>query len=399
MILAAFTKEVSILKVYSKSIKEILKKYYEFRYWGTLYRNMAKTIINGDQLGEYTPYINKPGIAFSFDDSYRVYEWYKYGKPIFDKNDVKVTFNINGVHPLKGNRLHNQQEIDLLLELQSDGHEIGNHGFKHQKATDFTNRHSIHKWLEEEIESLIDWMKKQSHSLTGATFKKPVSFAFPHFLFNEETVREIIPVYFKIARGHLDKDNLTSFNHSGFAPSICLDGYYSCNLFYLKKILRLVKKSGRNLILTCHSILPENFNSDSDQIEEQYKRWGNWKISPNTIQEIICEAKKIDLEFYTTSEIAGIATFSDPNLEHAARENLTLHDEQWISIRDLMNIKELDLSNKRISNLDGIQYFLGLEKLDLSDNQISDFKLLKKLPRLKQLNIANNALLSDEKAI
>jgi len=380
-------------------IKDLFKKYYEWRYWSFLYREMSKNISNGHQHSKKIPYINKPGIAFSFDDSYRVYDWYQYGKPIFDKNDVKVTFNINGVHPLKGYRMHSQKEIDLLLELQSAGHEIGHHGFKHLKATEYCKTHGVHKWLEDEIEMLIDWMKKQSHSINGARFKNPVSFAFPHFLSNEKTIEEIVPKYFKIARGHLDKDNLTSFNHSGFTPSICLDGYYSSNLFYLRRILRLVKKSGKNIIFSCHSILPKNFEKYSDQIDKRYKKWGEWKISPNTIQEIIYEAKKIDLEFYTTSEIAGIATFSDPNLERAIRENLSLPNDKWIYIRDLIQIKELELNNKGISSINGIQYFLGLEKLDLSNNQISDFHLIKKLPRLKQLYIANNDVLKDKSAI
>ncbi|MCR2822007.1 polysaccharide deacetylase family protein [Lederbergia panacisoli] len=370
-------------------LKSLVKKYFEWRYWGTLYRNMADQVKRTNQFGKENNirYINKPGIALSFDDSYRVYDWYKYGKPIFDNNDIKVTFNVNGVHPLKNNRIHIQEEIDLLLELQSDGHEIANHGFKHRKATDYSKINSVNKWIDDEIVLLNNWLSKQSHSKTGAKFKKPASFAFPHFLADEKTIAGIIPNHFNIARGHLNKDNLSSFNHFGFAPSICLDSYYSCNFFYLKKILKLVKRSGENLILTGHSILPQDIEGNKG---EQHKRWGNWRVSPNTIEKIIKVSKRLGLEFYTTSEIAGVATFSDIYLESAVREKISLQAGKWLLIKDLINIKELDLSNKGIKNLDGIQYFLNVEKLDISNNAISDFSLLKKLQRLKHLNIANN---------
>ncbi|MEH7388361.1 leucine-rich repeat domain-containing protein, partial [Bacillus sp. JJ1521] len=70
---------------------------------------------------------------------------------------------------------------------------------------------------------------------------------------------------------------------------------------------------------------------------------------------------------------------------------------KWIKISELYKIKELDLSNKGISNLDGLEYFLNLERLNLSNNSISDFRLLMKLPKLKQVNIEGNPLEESEK--
>ncbi|ETI67549.1 leucine-rich repeat domain-containing protein [Neobacillus vireti] len=373
-------------------IKSLKKKYHQSRYWGYLYRNMVKQIDSyNEKPKEYIPYINKPGIAFSFDDSYRVYDWYKYGKDMFGYYNVKVTFNMNGVHPLKNNREHTQDEIDKLLELQANGHEIAHHSFKHKPALEYSALYGYEKWIKDEIETLLSWMEKQSHSKTNERFKKPVSFVFPHFIYNNETLNRLIPKYFKIARGHLKKDNLTSFNHVGFAPSICLDDYYSCNTYYIKKIIKLTKKTGRNLILTCHSILPEDVNHNFYGEGEKAKKWGTWSTSPKLIQTIINEARKNDMEFYTTSELAGIATFIDRNFEMAVREKISNLD-RWIEIKELSKVKELDLNNRGISNLDGLEYFLNLEKLNLSNNPISDFRLLKKLPKLRHVNTENNPL-------
>jgi len=389
-----------MLKMLKQYIKFLETKYYHWRYWNNLYRNMLKQTGRYKRRtnNEFIPYINKPGIAFSFDDSYRVHDWYNYGKSMFGYYDIKVTFNINGTHPLESSREHTQQEIDKLIELQSNGHEIGHHGFRHQKAPDYAAKNGYDKWVEDEIETLINWMDKKSHSKTKEKFKKPVSFAFPHFIYDDDTIKKLIPNYFSIARGHIKKDNLTPFNFIGLAPSICLDSYYSFNMYYIKKILKLTKKTGKNLILTCHSILPENVKIQHCDQDGKATKWGTWRISPMEIQAIIHEARKNDLEFYTTSEIAGIATFLDSNLENTIRECI-LTTSKWIKISELMEIKDLDLSNKGISNLDGLQYFTNLEKINLSNNNITDIRILKKLPKIKYINIDNNPIIQKEKII
>ncbi|NHC19046.1 DUF2334 domain-containing protein [Bacillus sp. MM2020_4] len=379
------------MKIDLKVFKSFMKFYYNWRYWRNLYKSMMlHSRLNNTKKDQSLPYINKPGIAFSFDDSYRIYDWYKYGKDLFGYYDVKVTFNINAIHHFEGNRKHTQNEIDKLLELQSNGHEIAHHGYKHRKATDYSNEFGINKWVEDEIVTLFNWMENQSHSITKEKFKKPVSFAFPHFVYNVDNIKELIPKYFKIVRGQMFKDNLTSFNHTGFAPSICLDAYYSFNLYYVKKMMKIAKKSGRNLIITCHSILPKEIDWDDFGWGEESIKSGTWRTTPTTIQAIIDVARKNDMEFYTTSEVAGIATFIDPNFEKYVRTLISNLSAEWIPISELILIKELDLSNKGISNLDGIQYFINLERLNLNNNKISDFRLLVKLPKLKNLYTENN---------
>jgi peptidoglycan/xylan/chitin deacetylase (PgdA/CDA1 family) len=379
-----------------KKIITLLKRqYFDWRTWNYLYQDMKKQTkmfgsVKSDSKPTPIPYLNKPGITFSMDDSYRVHDWYTYGKDLFGYYDVKVSFNINAFHHYEDEREHTQSEIDMLLDLQSNGHEVAHHGYKHKDAVDYSRKVGLKKWIKDEIEGLFDWMEKQSHSKTGERFKKPVTFVYPKFSYNEQTLKEIVPKYFKVVRGHRRGNNLTPNNHIGFAPSICIDSHYLVNPRNIKKVLKYVKKSGGNLILTCHSILPDDIEWEEFEweMDEHAKKW---RTSPKVIEYIIKEARLLDLEFYTTAEIAGVATFIDRNFERFIRKLLSMQSGQWIPISSLMSFKELDLSNNGITNLDGIQYFLGVEKLNLSNNHISDFRLLERLPNLKEVNIDNQS--------
>ncbi|MFD0829829.1 polysaccharide deacetylase family protein [Neobacillus sp. M.A.Huq-85] len=378
--------------MFFRKFYSLKNNYYAWRYWSNLYRNMKNHIPREKtkKINNMPQCLDRHGIAFSFDDSYRIYDWYKYGKELFEDNNIKVTFNINAFHHFERKREHTQNEIDMLLELQSKGHEIAHHSFSHKKATEYSNEFGMNCWIENEIESLNQWMKNQRHSKTLEGFKRAVTFAFPHFLFNEQNIKELVPKYFKIVRGHLHNDNLISSNHSGFAPSICLDGYYSVNLFYLKKIMKLAKKTGRNLILTCHSILPKEINWEDFGWGEESKKSGTWRTSPETLQAIIDHARRMGFAFYTTSEIAGVATFIDPNFEKYVKGLISDSTANWILISDLYAIKELDLSNKVISNLAGIQYFVNLEKLTLDGSNLTNFSLLDQLSKLKEVKYNSN---------
>jgi Leucine-rich repeat (LRR) protein len=83
----------------------------------------------------------------------------------------------------------------------------------------------------------------------------------------------------------------------------------------------------------------------------------------------------------------------------AVREQITNPKAKWIPISELIEITELDLSNRNIANLDGIQYFLNLESLNLANNQIKNFRLLEKLPKLSNLNIENNSIQTNKKIV
>ncbi|SFD17562.1 polysaccharide deacetylase family protein [Bacillus sp. UNCCL81] len=379
--------------MFRRGLEKIKNKVAETWYWhgfyGNLIREMEKKIVPRDEKNE-VPFVNKPGIAFSFDDSFRVGHWYKYGMDLFGYYDVKVTFNINAFHQFEGGREHNQKEIDQLLELQANGHELAHHSLKHQNAKSYINEYGLAKWVEDEIESLFKWMDKHSHSKTKEKFKLPVTHAFPFAAYNDEMINEIVPKYFKVVRGHSSTNHLTPFNHAGFAPAVCIDSIFLKNKKYIKRILRVVKKTGLNLILMSHSTLPEDIKWEDFGWGEESDLAGTWRTSTKLIEEIIKEAKALGFEFYTTAELAGIATFIDKNLERCIRQHLHNPNVKWITISELSSIKEIDLSGQNISNLDGLQYLTNLEKVNLYDNSIVDYRLLDRLSKLKEIKINND---------
>lgn len=352
-------------------------------------RKLTKSMKKQNQL---IPYINKPGIVFSFDDSFRINDWYKNGKDIFGYYDVKVTFNINAFHHFEDKREHNQEEIDMLIELQSNGHEIAHHGFSHRNSVEYSNEVGVSSWIDEEIIPLFNWMDRQTHSKTKEKFKKPVTFAFPSSAYTSELITSIVPSYFKIVRGNLNEVTFPLHNQTGYSTSICIDRNQIYNLKFLKKAMKIAKLSGSNLILMCHSILHDEEKWEAFGWGDESIETGEYRVSPKLIKSIIAEARKNNMEFYTTAELAGIATFIDPNFEKHIRKEVLKFSGKWILIKDLLYIKELDVSNKNITNLGGIEYFLNLESLNLSNNNISDLRLLEKLSKLKNLEIRNNPI-------
>jgi peptidoglycan/xylan/chitin deacetylase (PgdA/CDA1 family) len=342
-------------------------------------------------------FISKSGIALTFDDGFRVTQWYKYGlgkekgfDDIFGYFDVKSTFNINALHAFEKRRELNQNEIDMLLEIQANGHEIAHHGYAHKNADKYTKDCGAKKWIDDEILPLLQWMEKQKHSISKDRFKVPISFAYPGSKYNYNTNKALGDNDFKIFRAHLSGSNLAEFGHDGFCPSICIDINHFPSISNIKYLMKFAKRKNRNLVLMCHSILPEEVEWDSFGWGKESELDGKYRISPESLKYIIKEAKKLDLEFYTLSEIAGIATFTDENFEKRIRKviNIPKEKNKWIHIIDLMSIKELDLSNAQINNLSGIEYFVNLEKLNLKGNEIIDMRILSKLDKLKEVHFS-----------
>lgn len=362
-------------------LRTLKKQYQAKQYWKGILEALKEHNQANQQFKQPEPF-QRPGIAFSFDDSFRVHDWYRYGKDLFGFFDVKVTFNINAFHHFEGQRVHSQTEIDMLLELQANGHEIAHHGYSHQDSNAYTIQHGCSKWIEAEIEPLLDWMEQQSHSITNEKFKRPVSFAYPFTLYSEETNAALVPDYFKVVRGGFDHFSLPQHGVTGYIPSICIDQKELFDFTYFKQAMKLAKDTGTNLIIMCHSILPDELNWDDFGWGEEAQQPGQYRTAPMMLKAIINEGRKLNMAFYTTAELAGIATFIDRNFEAYIRKAVLKTTEKWVGIEDLQDIKELDLRQQHITNLAGIEYFTNLEKLYLGDHAIRDLRLLNKLPKL-----------------
>jgi hypothetical protein len=82
--------------------------------------------------------------------------------------------------------------------------------------------------------------------------------------------------------------------------------------------------------------------------------------------------------------------FSDNNLSQAIKANLNVTGELFET--DVKNIELLDISNKKITNLQGIEYLSNLKTLDVSNNMITDISPINKLDKLKKLYVKGNPI-------
>lgn len=379
--------------------------YYKKKDISRMTKDMKRNTQNRNSDKLLTKYINKPGIALTFDDGFRVTHWYDYGlgkkqgyEDIFGYYDVKATFNINALHTFEKNRQLNQREIDMLLELQSNGHEIALHGYAHRNAVEYVEKFGLQSWINDEIVQLSDWMEKQRHSITGEGFKKSAAYAYPGSKYNNITNTLLSPRYIQICRGYLEGNNLISLQYNGLCPSICIDTNIFPYISQVRDILKIAQKNKYSLVLMCHSILPEDVNWEYFGWSDEAYEAGQYRISPKSLKYVIKEAKKLGFEFYTLSEIAGIATFIDEHMENYIRELLGRPKDtnKWIFIKDLINIKELDLSNKDIKNISGIEYFINLISLNIRHNSISNIGILKSLKNLDYIDMRNNPIRSQD---
>jgi len=83
-------------------------------------------------------------------------------------------------------------------------------------------------------------------------------------------------------------------------------------------------------------------------------------------------------------------SFPDKNLENAIREEIGKTDGEQIYKEDLRRIWKLNLSNKNIIDIEGLQYCTRLYSLSLDNNDITDISPLSNLTNLIELSLNGN---------
>ena len=101
-------------------------------------------------------------------------------------------------------------------------------------------------------------------------------------------------------------------------------------------------------------------------------------------------SKKIAFKARKTSK--NIISFSDENLKIEILKILGLNSNDEISREDAQSVNTLNLSDKSISNLDGLQYFKNLTTLSIYNNEIEDISVLSNLINLTTLHLFDNKI-------
>lgn len=82
--------------------------------------------------------------------------------------------------------------------------------------------------------------------------------------------------------------------------------------------------------------------------------------------------------------------FTDEYLSQAIKEKL--NNKGKIFTSDLLKIEDLDLSDKGIKNLNGIEYLKNIKILNISNNKITDISKINNLEKLEKLYIQGNPI-------
>ncbi|XZM35536.1 immunoglobulin-like domain-containing protein (plasmid) [Clostridium perfringens] len=92
--------------------------------------------------------------------------------------------------------------------------------------------------------------------------------------------------------------------------------------------------------------------------------------------------------------VHGVVNIPDTNLKSELNKKLGSDRQpyQAIYLSELNNLNDLDLSNKNISDLTGLEHCSNLITLNLQNNNIKDINQLKNLTKLKNLRLFNNPI-------
>jgi len=127
------------------------------------------------------------GYVLSFDDAY-VREWYDQ-RDIFEEYGVSATFFVVRFAQMTPG------QIDMLKELERDGHEIGCHSLSHINALEYAAAHSAAEYANVEVVPALDIMKDHGFDVG--------SFAFPFGANNDEINTEVLK-YVQVIRDVTD---------------------------------------------------------------------------------------------------------------------------------------------------------------------------------------------------
>ena len=229
-----------------------------------------------------------PGICVSFDDG-KVDNWFEYLRPLSDKYGAKFTLFVSAPDKLTND------ELGKLKTMQTEGHEIGCHTWRHSSAIDMVNADS---YMENEIIPWFEFMDKK-----GFKREEIISFAHPHgqengFLELKLVKEEYCQVLRLINSGNPSlvfynwkRDSLVKNHHPIYAWGI--DRKHNLEDEEIIKTLKKTQSEGLVLILYAHDPTPNPEGKDHR----------DYSVSPDRLELIAKTARDLNLKFYQVRDL------------------------------------------------------------------------------------------------
>lgn len=99
----------------------------------------------------------------------------------------------------------------------------------------------------------------------------------------------------------------------------------------------------------------------------------------------------VQIQVLSRSDIATV-TIPDKNLRARINYYLNQGANDSITMDQMAKLESIDLSNRKITSLEGLQYCTNLKMLNISNNEIKDIGYLSHIERLENLNASNNQI-------
>jgi len=225
-----------------------------------------------------------PGICLSLDDR-SVKGWYAL-RSTFKEYGAHVTFFVTQFDSLS------PSEIQMLRQLQSDGHEIASHGALHVQAEQYIKEHSYSEYVTNEIDPGISSMQKAGF--------QPVSFAYPYgskYWFTDylllkkfKTTRGV--AFLKKGQSIADLDDIFyGFDGNRKLSSLEIDGQSPLSQTMITQAMERAQGKEEVLLLSGHQ------PSDSSEA-------GAYSFDREVLRFILDQAKSRRLRFYRVKDLA-----------------------------------------------------------------------------------------------
>lgn len=133
-----------------------------------------------------TTKVQYPHVHLSFDD-HSISDWYT-ARGVLKFKKAKAVFYVDSWDDL------DDEDIDRLLALRSDGHIIGCHSVTHADAIAYSQKHGIDKYIEDEVIPAME-------SMAAAGFS-PTHFAFPYSHFDEPLYEAVSKLFCYVRPGN-----------------------------------------------------------------------------------------------------------------------------------------------------------------------------------------------------
>lgn len=227
--------------------------------------------------------IDRGGVVLMFDDLH-VDSWYQAHLDIFKPNDIKATFYLTRVFNLE----KDPELLAKILEMQEFGHEMGNHTTNHLRIEDYLLENTVEDYIDDEVMVAQD---------IGDSLGLPFySFAYRGGVGNDE-VDEILLEHFKTIRytsGRLEAENEEIF-YKDACERILGTGSIDFRSISQEDVTNSLERASADssvVIVLGHDI-----------IEEYTEERKMYKSDYEMLNHLINEAERLDLEFFTVSEV------------------------------------------------------------------------------------------------